>query len=55
MEIGTRVIYFGNFGNGDGQPGTITGKGEKNGREVYDVTLEDGDTRWGYADQFEVR
>lgn len=49
---GSRVLYSGAWGMSAPVSGTVTGHGEKNGREVLDVTLDDGSTRWGYLDQF---
>jgi hypothetical protein len=49
---GDRVLYSGAWGSHAPQPGKITGKGEKNGRTVYDVDLDNGNSHWGYADQF---
>ena len=34
--------------------GKITGRDSKNGRAVYDVTLSNGATHWGYREQFTV-
>jgi hypothetical protein len=49
---GTRVLYRGAWGTEAGRPGVVTGYGEKHGRAVLDVTLDDGARRWGYLDQF---
>lgn len=53
LQIGDRVLYRG--GHGGHRPamlGKVTGSGIENGERVFDVTLENGRTHWGYADQF---
>ena len=52
--IGDRVLYRGSWGTGPAQPGTIIGDGIESNATVYDVQLESGETKWGYADQFEL-
>jgi hypothetical protein len=52
LFIGDRVLYAGAWGTGDPRPGTITGRGEKNGKPVFDVQLDNGANHWGHADQF---
>jgi hypothetical protein len=51
---GTRVLYAGAWGARPPQPGTITGRGEKNGQPVFDVELDNGATHWGYTNQFSI-
>lgn len=55
LKIGDKVLYRGAWGREPAKPGTIVGIDEKNGREVYDVECDDGDSRWGYANQFTKR
>jgi hypothetical protein len=52
FPIGARVHYAGAWGTKFSQPGTVTGRGEKNGRTVLDVHLDTGADHWGYLDQF---
>lgn len=54
FPIGSRVLYRGCWGAFAPVRGTITGYGEKNGRALCDVLLDDGSRRWGYLDQFEL-
>ena len=54
IKIGSRVQYRGAWGSEPAQAGIITGHGEKHGRIVYDVVLDNGSVRWGYAEQFMV-
>lgn len=45
-----RVLYLnGSLGWVEGK---IVGRGRKNGARAYDVTLTNGETYWGYTDQF---
>lgn len=53
LVIGDRVLYRGSWGNESPQPGIIKAFGEEHGGRVYDVLLDSGQTRWGYAYQFE--
>lgn len=50
-----KVFYRGAFGRDQAKPATIVGIGQKNGRLVYDVRLDDGGECWGYADQITRR
>lgn len=55
FEIGDRVLYSGCFGSDEPKLGTIDSIGEKNERIVYGVQLDNGESKWGYADQFILR
>jgi hypothetical protein len=55
LFIGDRVLYAGAWGTEDPQPGIILGRGEKNGKPVFDVQLDNGAEHWGYANQFKHR
>jgi len=50
FNVGDRVWYL-DF-SGKKLKGTVSGKGTKDGKTVYDVDLDDGSCCWGYADQF---
>lgn len=49
FTIGQKVLYRGAWGTNNPRLCTITGKGEKNDRTVYDNDLG----HWGYAYQYE--
>ena len=50
FKIGQRVMWRGSWGTDPAKPATITGKGTKNGRPVYD--LDNG--HWCYENQLET-
>lgn len=50
LTIGQKVLYRGALGTNIPRLCTITGKGEKNDRTVYDNSLG----HWGYAYQYEL-
>ena len=52
LEEGAAVEYY----QRDGLVGVgvICGSGEKNGQTVYVVDMPNGDTYWGYRDQFKI-
>lgn len=54
-EIGDLVWYRDRWGAGKPVAGVIVGRGEKNGRLVYDVSTHTGCDHWGYETQFERR
>jgi Xrn1 SH3-like domain len=47
FKIGQRVFYL-----NQNEVGTIVGYGEKHGEVVYDVELANGETYYGYANDF---
>lgn len=52
-RVGARCLYRGAWGLRPPVAGVITGQGEKNGRRVYDVELDEGGgIAWGYLEQF---
>ena len=55
FKVGDKVYYRGGWGREPAKSGTIIGIGEKNDQVVFDVALDDGDQRWGYANQFSRR
>lgn len=53
LTDGARVIYRGSWGRKPGRAGEIVGGPDfKNEELVWDVRLDNGDTRWGYLDQY---
>ena len=52
IKIGDRVRYYDR--SGKVYTGEIIDKDEKNGLPVFDVDLDNGEEKWGYADQFEL-
>lgn len=53
LKNGTVVKYYSISGELVGT-GVICGSGEKNGTKVYDVDMPNGDTYWGYREQFKI-
>ena len=53
IQIGSKVIYH-DWSGAEYLAAVVTGFGEKNDRVVVDVTLDNGEQRWGYEDQIEV-
>ena len=53
LKDGTVVKYYRLSGELVGT-GVICGSGEKNRMRVYDVDMPNGDTYWGYRDQFNI-
>jgi hypothetical protein len=54
LTIGDRVLYRGSWGHHAPQTGTIVGAGIEAGETVFDVRLDDGRQKWGYAWQFKT-
>jgi hypothetical protein len=52
LREGDTAYYRGGFGGGSPKRCTILGIDEKDGKKVYDCRLDNGEERWGYADQF---
>jgi len=52
FKKGDRALY--DSYHGPCLPGTIVNVGEKDGEKVYDITLDNGDKRWGHPEQFEA-
>lgn len=52
FEIGQRAIYGGMLGMAAGVPCTIDSEGFKGGEHYYGCTLDTGEQRWGYDEQF---
>lgn len=53
LKNGTVVKYYRLSGELVGT-GVICGSGEKNGMHAYDVDMPNGDTYWGYREQFKI-
>ena len=52
-EVGDWVSHF-CYDDDAWVAGTIDSKGEKNGMVTFGVTIDDGRSKWGYADQFKA-
>lgn len=52
LVTGSKVNYY-QHGQLVGT-GKIVGSGIKNGQRVYDVALKNGETFWGYREQFNL-
>ena len=54
FKVGDRVWYRGGWGREPPVKGTITDLDEKNDIKVYGVECDNGESRWGYENQFEM-